>query len=917
MKKETLLEIGESIQQHSNNERANKDISIYAVGRVSGYITSSRPQVGIPNGYTTFWLTNDSQRERGIVYRGDGFPIWKNTKMGEVLTKYYQGKHSYSTPTNTKKENNVDIKIFNKAIFSNKNESVSDVTIRLAGKKTIYSYQNISDLLEEQKKLESRLQELEDLKKKEEESRRLEELWKDEENKRLEEQRKKEEEQRIRNEIEQLEKEIAESEAKIRQAKSFIRSTVALREQPLLDEYQETAKRSHLYDGIPIVIEGGPGTGKTTTVIQRLKFLTTQEVLDEYEVPISEAQKKIVSDVNHKSWMFVSPTKLLLQYLRQNMQYEGLTTTEENTTVIDDFRIKMIREYCLHKPDTDGPFKIYKMDGKYRKLILKPQEIINKFEKYIVQQITKNLSEVAKLETKSYSWHDKAVRIKSYCAKAKEIKDLNALLDLFYSLQENEESHVNELVDRSREKVKEISAFIRDKIKSEPETIDKLKILFDKWRKDRITEDEDLDEEEDVFSKNINFDLELYTKLQPLIRSYALTQIDANAKLSKRQNELYALVKPFIGEVEVPEWSTAGGLVWFVRKFANLCRGIERNVLVKIPQLYKGFRKEKEVDNNQASLLYNKALLKKIIQKDNNKHLHPDEQNFLLGFINNLLLGIYKKSKVRFQALNHPYAIAYRAYAKPVLVVDEATDYTQLDYYMLYSFRHYDISSVTLSGDMMQGLNENGLGSWDDLNWIIPNLKICELQTSYRQIPTLLQIAKEMYKDDQGYYPRYESYMQQSENEPAPLAFISEDEDEKVEWISNRIKEVYETYQSMPSVALFVGDNEDISKLVDRFEELDILNGIRVVDCSGNRLLEAKDTVRIFRLSEVKGMEFEVAFFHNIDQAVEDEDSEKLMRRYLYVGISRATTHLAATFTQQEGNENILKYFSQDDDWSI
>ena len=490
MKKETLLEIGESIQQHSNNERANKDISIYAVGRVSGYITSSRPQVGIPNGYTTFWLTNDSQRERGIVYRGDGFPIWKNTKMGEVLTKYYQGKHSYSTPTNTKKENNVDIKIFNKAIFSNKNESVSDVTIRLAGKKTIYSYQNISDLLEEQKKLESRLQELEDLKKKEEESRRLEELWKDEENKRLEEQRKKEEEQRIRNEIEQLEKEIAESEAKIRQAKSFIRSTVALREQPLLDEYQETAKRSHLYDGIPIVIEGGPGTGKTTTVIQRLKFLTTQEVLDEYEVPISEAQKKIVSDVNHKSWMFVSPTKLLLQYLRQNMQYEGLTTTEENTTVIDDFRIKMIREYCLRKPDTDGPFKIYKMDGKYRKLILKPQEIINKFEKYIVQQITKNLSEVAKLETKSYSWHDKAVRIKSYCAKAKEIKDLNALLDLFYSLQENEESHVNELVDRSREKVKEISAFIRDKIKSEPETIDKLKILFDKWRKDRITEDE-------------------------------------------------------------------------------------------------------------------------------------------------------------------------------------------------------------------------------------------------------------------------------------------------------------------------------------------------------------------------------------------------------------------------------------------
>lgn len=906
MENETLYDIGQSIEQHCQGER-QMNASIGAIGRVFASIQATYPQRTIPNGVVRLWLTNQESYKSSSTYKEDGsFSVYKNTKLGEILTRYYQGIYRYPTRTNTKKVNNVEVSIYNRATFFPRKDYIAEVVIQLSGDKHIYRYQRLSDLLEEQKALEEKQKALEVLKSNEEEYKRQDEQ-----------QKKSEEELRIKEEIAQLEDEIAKSKAKISRVRSFIRSTVALREQPLLDKAQEKAKRSHLYDGTSIVIEGGPGTGKTTTVIQRLKFLITKKVLDEYEVPISENQKILVSDVNHKSWMFVSPTKLLLQYLRDNMQYEGLTTTEENTTVIDDFRIKMIRVYQLRKPDTDGPFKIYKMNGKYLALILKPQETINKFEKYIVQQITKNLSEVAKLETKLYSWHDKAVRIKSYCAKAKNIKDLNALLDLFYSLQENEGSHVDELVDRSREKVKEISAFIRDKIKSEPETIDKLKILFDKWRKDRITEEDDFEEEENILSKDISFDSELYDKLQPLVRNYALTQIDANAKLSKRQNEVYALVKPFISEVEVPEWFTVGGLVWFVRKFANLCRGIERNILNKIPQLYKSFRKEKEADSNQASLLYNKTLLKKIIQKDNNKHLHPDEQNFLLGFINNLLLDIYKKSKIRFQALNHSYAIAYRAYAKPVLVVDEATDYTQLDYYMLYSFRHYDISSVTLSGDMMQGLNENGLDSWDDLNWIIPNLKICELQTSYRQIPTLLQIAKEMYKDDQGYYPRYESYMQQSENEPAPLAFISKDEDEKVEWISDRIKEVYETYQSMPSVALFVGDNEDISKLVDRFEELDILNGIRVIDCSGNRLLEAKDTVRIFRLSEVKGMEFEVSFFHNIDKAIEDENSEKLMRRYLYVGISRATTHLAATFTQREGNENILKYFSQEDDWAI
>ena len=904
MENETLYDIGQSIEQHCQGER-QMNASIGAIGRVFASIEATHPQRTIPNGFVRFWLTNQESYKSSFTYKEDGsYSVYKNTKLGEILTKYYQGIHSYQLLTNTKKVNNVEVSIYNRATFFPRKDYIAEVVIQLSGDKHIYRYQRLSDLLEEHKALEEKQKALKVLKSNEKEYKRQDEQ-----------QKKSEEELRIKEEIAQLEDEIAKSKAKISRVRSFIRSTLALRKQPLLDKPQEEAKRSHLYDGISIVIEGGPGTGKTTTVIQRLKFLTTQKVLEEYKAPISEEQKILVSDVNHKSWMFVSPTKLLLQYLRDNMQYEGLATTEENTIVIDDFRTKMIREYHLCKPDTDGPFKLYRIDGKYFSLILKPRDVVNEFEKYVVRQIAQSLSEISKLETKSYSWHEKAVRIKSYCAKSANIKDLNTLLDLFYSLQENEGSYVNELVNISRQKVKEASAFILGKIKSQPEIVDKLKILFDKWRKNRITEDEDLEEDDDELLKKIDFNTELYTKLKPLVRNYALIQIDANTRLSKRQNELYALVEPFMREV--PGWLILGGLVWFVRKFANLCRGIERNVLDKIPQLYKGFRKEREADKNEALLLYNKVLLKKIIQKENNKHLHPDEQNFLLGFINNLLLGIYRKSKSRFNALDHSYVIAYKNYARPVLVIDEATDYTQLDYYMLYSFRHYDISSVTLSGDMMQGLNENGIVSWDDLNWIIPNLEKCELQTSYRQIPTLLRIAKEMYKDDLGYYPRYKSFMEQSNDEPAPLAFVSEDEDKKVQWISDRIREVYETYQSMPSVALFVGDNEDISKLVGRFVELDILNGIQIEDCSGNRRLEEKDKVRIFRLSEVKGLEFEVAFFHNIDNAIEDRDSEKLMRRYLYVGISRATTHLAATFSRQEGNENILKYFSQEDDWSI
>ena len=64
-------------------------------------------------------------------------------------------------------------------------------------------------------------------------------------------------------------------------------------------------------------------------------------------------------------------------------------------------------------------------------------------------------------------------------------------------------------------------------------------------------------------------------------------------------------------------------------------------------------------------------------------------------------------------------------------------------------------------------------------------------------------------------------------------------------------------------------------------------------------------------------MEFEVAFFYDIDEALAGQSID-MMRRYLYVGISRASSHLAATFTKREGNEEIIKYFdSSKDNWKL
>lgn len=111
----------------------------------------------------------------------------------------------------------------------------------------------------------------------------------------------------------------------------------------------------------------------------------------------------------------------------------------------------------------------------------------------------------------------------------------------------------------------------------------------------------------------------------------------------------------------------------------------------------------------------------------------------------------------------------------------------------------------------------------------------------------------------------------------------------------------------MPSVGVFIPNGKSVEKFVRRLAEEDDLGEIRIEAGSDTT---ASRAVKVFELKEVKGMEFEVVFFYDLDEALQGDDKE-LMNRYLYVGISRATSHFAATLNTEKGNEDILKYFNR------
>ena len=124
---------------------------------------------------------------------------------------------------------------------------------------------------------------------------------------------------------------------KYKQSYYFIRKQASLRLNPILDETQNKAKRKHLYDGYTVIIDGGPGTGKTTTLIQRLRLLIDLEGLLDLELngeilKLKDDLKELIANPM-KNWIFFSPTDSLRIYLKNNMNTEGLLDTDNKTKV--------------------------------------------------------------------------------------------------------------------------------------------------------------------------------------------------------------------------------------------------------------------------------------------------------------------------------------------------------------------------------------------------------------------------------------------------------------------------------------------------------------------------------------------------------------------------------------------------------
>jgi superfamily I DNA/RNA helicase len=250
--------------------------------------------------------------------------------------------------------------------------------------------------------------------------------------------------------------------------------------------------------------------------------------------------------------------------------------------------------------------------------------------------------------------------------------------------------------------------------------------------------------------------------------------------------------------------------------------------------------------------------------------------------------------------------------------VDEAADFSPLEIACIERFAKLGSGGVTICGDLMQRVTEQGLKEWTDLADISEPYEGRELRVSYRQTERLFSIAKDLYRHSRGIEPDFKSAFPKRPEDPPPLLHKSTGEQTSEQWLTNRICEIHALCgQHLPTTAILVAHQDDVEPLRQKLKPILLENGLELEASHGGQALGDSARVRIFPVEFIKGLEFEAVFYVGLDRMAEIH--KDLIDKYVYVGLSRARSFLGVTIERQfpQRLKSIANHFVQDGSWAL
>lgn len=884
--KETIYQVAEIIKETLPEYRRNY---IPVVARVHGCFDGS---------IDSYWFLVGSMNRSMISMpelKKYGVVVPRNSRIAtEILNRQLGSDIEYTAKNNIKRLVTHHIVVSSKADIENHEISIMDDP-------QVYVYSDINVFLRGLREKQAEIEHNEEIQRQ------------------IEEQREREKDAHERgvltkklNKLEEERRILTMQQEEMNQLTRFIRKQGQLRFNPILDPIQNRIKTQNLFNGKTIVIDGGPGTGKTTTMIQRLKYLTDWDAIEEdfmseanhYQLTAAQRDHLHEAIRTHHDWVFFSPSDLLKEYLSDAMNREGLGNTNAKVWNWSEYRNKIIREnYLLIDPTNDNaPFK---QSRSKEVLFYSGGKTIKSFSDYFLDNLRqiKNRFPKVDISENKYLWATIAQRIQQRFEDSESFSIIQ-FVQLFYSLEQLYSKDCRDLLAENRNKVNNIATELYLLCKDKEDIYNQLVEMANIQTTEQSDESEDeQDGAESVEMDEENINNKIISMIRTWFKRYCYSLINKDVKLTQRQVRLSELLVAEFRKDHQEQVERVGELALF-EQYAKYTRGIRSNLFGGFAAKYKRFRRQM-LSNKDAG--WNLLELESLLKRREGKELHSQEQSLLIGFINNLVKTTRRVSK---SPMNHQFVAAYEELARPIIGIDESTDFSECEIYAMQSLLYDDYNSLTLCGDLMQRLTSKGITSWKQIEPFVENMEKVDMTISYRQSTNLVNVAKALYKDTIGNEPNYKAYMK-STKVPKPLAYVSASERDKISWIEKRISEVYSTYgKKLPSIAIFLNNKSDIHLFVEALRDSDFVYdaGIEIVDGSEGNVLASSNQIRVYPIDVVKGMEFDVVFFHNIDNVQGDSD---LIKRYIYVGVSRAAFFLGATFTESTNKEDIIKYFDQ------
>lgn len=651
-----------------------------------------------------------------------------------------------------------------------------------------------------------------------------------------------------------------------------------LRDQPALDRYQGEIFRMPLENQVFLL--GPPGSGKTTTLIQRLSAKRNPDGLTEEEM-----ETLIQTGLNTRfrepdAWVMFSPTELLQLYLRDAFNRELVPAGTNNLRTWERERRGLARNvYGILRASIESPG--FELDDKMQSIRGQSSssisavhdKFVNYYEKTIVDRVAQSFDVLSRVDDALAREAALRTRTKISSSSTLEVQDIVKLLNeaeelksVIERLRKETSGAVDQLVDRMIRKHRELL----------DEVITALPDLRAPAREDE--EDDEDDESEDIDAARSKSPKLLATETIIFsLRRRARLLAQGRKSLSGRAAKIISLLgtrAPSDDEL----LQIGKNLVTMAE--LRIVVGAPRRTVLGLPALYRRFRSTQgeffvdQLDRGKISAAECDILLlaalraaRRIFVHDRRKLQDPVVPSWLESIRQRYIIQVF---------------------------VDEATDFSAVQLACMLELAHPELRSWFACGDFRQRITLHGIQDASELPWIakctdIQEIVSRDISIGYRQSHQLRLLTRAL----ENRTALEDESTKDLDDDVSPLLVENLHGAELGEWISERIYEVEQTVGRLPSIAVFVDGDQEIDPLVRSVGTKLAPHNIAIVGCKEGRVVGDRQEVRVFDVRQIKGLEFEAVFFVSIDKL--HRSMPLLFERFLYVGMTRAATYLAIT----------------------